>query len=207
MLVYSQHAEQRQAFLGKLHNLAARCSPEAPRNFREKLNQILDQHDASTEDRPAKEEAMGTGAVASAVPVFQSQVGTESLSPAALGKAADPGSASNTVNHPDKERTQGGVSAAPVSPSAVPAARPAQSQVGTRNLSPAVQVKAVDPGSAPKIVNHPKKERMQGGVSAAPVLPSVVPAAKPPQSQVGTGLPSQPKEAIGRVAQAMGQRW
>jgi hypothetical protein len=92
------------------------------------------------EARPAKEEALGNGAVASAGPV-------------------------------------------------------SQFQSGTGNLSPATQVKASDPGSSPKTVNHPNKDRMQDGVSSAPVSPSAVPAAKPSQSQDRTGSPSQPKEA------------
>jgi hypothetical protein len=138
-------AKQRQAFLGKLHNLAAGCSLEALREFREQLNQILNEHDAGSEAkpveaRPAKEEALGNGAVASAGPV-------------------------------------------------------SQFQIGTGNLSPATQVKASDPGSAPKTVNHRNKDRMQDGVSSAPVSQGAVAAVKPSQSQDRTGSPSQPKEA------------
>jgi hypothetical protein len=167
-------AKQRQAFLGKLYNLAASCSPEALRKFRKQLNQILDEHDAGPEDEPAREESMGNGATASAVPVSQSQVGTGNLSPAAQMKAADPGSAPKTVNHPNKERIQGGVSPAPASPSAVPAVEPPQSQVGTGKLSPATQGRAADPGSVPATVNHLDKDRVEGGISSAPVSQNAV---------------------------------
>jgi hypothetical protein len=166
-------ATQRQAFLDKLHNLAAGCSPETLREFREQLNQVLDEHDASPEDGSAKEEALGNGAI----PVSQSQVGTGNLSPATQVKASDAGSA---PNHPD--RKQGGASPAPASQSAVPMANSSQSQVGTGKPSPAAQVRAADAGSAP---NHPN--RTQGGASPAPVSQSAVPAVKPPQSQVRTG--------------------
>jgi hypothetical protein len=91
----------------------------------------LDRHDATTDDRPAKEEALGNGAVASAGPVSQSQIGTGNLSPAAQVKASDPGSAPKVVNHPNKDRMQGGASSAPASPSAAAAAKPPQSQLGT----------------------------------------------------------------------------
>jgi hypothetical protein len=174
-------AKQRQVFLDKLHNLAAGCSPEALREFREQLNQILDkdkdEHDATTEDGPAKEEAMGNGAVASAGPVSQSQNRTGNFSSAAQVKAVDPGSVPATVNHPNKDRMQGGASSAPVSPSAVPEAKPPQSQSGTEKR-PWRNTGRRPPAWIINLVDHPNKDRMQGGVSSAPVSPNAVPAAQ-----------------------------
>ena len=137
-------AKQRQAFLGKLHDLAASCSPEALRKFREQLNQILDkdkeERDASPEAQPvetgpAKEETLGNGAAASATPVSQSQNRTGNPSPVAQVKASDANSAPKTVSPADKDSMQGGASSALVSPNAVPAAKPLQSQVGTGSPS------------------------------------------------------------------------
>jgi hypothetical protein len=137
-------AKQRQAFLGKLHDLAASCSPEALREFREQLNQILDkdkeEHDAIPEAKPveagpAKEDALGNGASASATPVSQSQDRTGNLSPAAQVKAVDPGSVPATVNHLDKDRMHVGAASAPASPTAVPAVKPPQSQNRTGSPS------------------------------------------------------------------------
>jgi hypothetical protein len=71
----------------------------------------------------------------------------------------------------------------------------AQSQLGTENLLPAVQAKTPAPVSAPNAVNQPRnnKDHAQGGIASAPASPSVVAAAKPAQSQVGTGPSSQPE--------------
>ena len=126
-------AKQRQAFLDKLHNLATGCSPEALREFREQLNQILgkdkEEHGASpeaqpVEDRPVKEEALGNGAASSATPVSQSQNRTANLFPATHVKESDPGSVPATVNHLDKDRMHVGASSTPASPTAVPAVAP-----------------------------------------------------------------------------------
>jgi hypothetical protein len=71
-------------------------------------------------------------------------------------------------------------------------ARGIQSQVGTGNPSPA-QVKAV-PGTVRDTVDHTKKEQTRSGVPSVPVPQNAVSAAKPAQSQVGTGSSSQPED-------------
>jgi hypothetical protein len=173
-------AKQRQEFLGKLHGLAARCSPEALREFREQLIQVLDEHDASPEQVP------GNPTVASVVRVPQSQVGTGNPAPAAQAKTANPGVAPDALNHPNKDGQQTGVSPASVSPSGVAVAKLSQSQVGTGNPSPTAQAKASASGAAPNTVNHPNKEGMQG-IPSTPASSSAEPAANHPQSQVETG--------------------
>jgi hypothetical protein len=187
-------AKQRQAFLDKLHNLAASCSPEALREFREQLNQILDndkdQHDAATaaqpaEAGPAKGEPLQNGTVAPSGPLSQSQVETGNPSPAVQVKEPDPASVPKTVSPSDKDRMQDG--SAPASPNPVPTTKPLQSQVETGNPSSAVQAKESDPASAPKTVSLSDKDRMQAGPSSPSASPTSAPAAKPLQSQVGTG--------------------
>jgi hypothetical protein len=197
-------AKQRQAFLDKLHNLAASCSPEALREFREQLNQILgkdkDEHDASPEAKPveagpAKEEALQNGAVASAGPVSQSQVGTGNPSPLAQVKASDANSVPKPVRPLDKNRMQEGASPAPASPSAVPTAKPFQSQVGTGKRRRRRNRRRRKPAWLRESMNRPDQDRVQGGASSTPTLQSTVPAAQPSQSQNRTGTTSQPKEA------------
>jgi hypothetical protein len=181
-------AKQRQAFLDKLHNLATGCSPEALREFREQLNQILDkeEHDASpaakpVEAGPAKEEALGKGAAASVAPVSQSQNRTGKLSSAAQVKAVDPGSVPAAVNHLDKDRTQGGASPAPASPNAVPAAQPSQSHIRTEDR-PWRNTGRRPPTWIMDLVDRSDNGRVQSGLSSAPASPSTAPAAKHPQS-------------------------
>jgi hypothetical protein len=196
-------AKQRQAFLSKLHDLAASCSPEALREFREQLNQILgkdkEEHDASPEAqpveyRPVKEEALGNGAASSATPVSQSQNRTANLSPATHVKESDPGSVPATVNHLDKDRMRSGASPAPASQSDVLAAKPPQPPIGTEE-HPWRNTGRRPPAWIINLVDRSDNGRVQGGASPAPASPGAVPAVKPPQSQNRTGSPSQPREA------------
>jgi hypothetical protein len=168
-------AKQRQAYLGKLHDLAAGCSPEALRRFREQLNQILDkeEHDASpaaepVEAGPAKEETLGNGAAASVTPASQSQNRTGNPSSAAQVKESDPGSA-------------------PASPNAVPAAQPFQSQDRTGKRRRRRNRRRRKPAWLRESMNRPDQSRVQGGASSALASQGAVPAVKTPQSQNRTG--------------------
>jgi hypothetical protein len=62
----------------------------------------------------------------------------------------------------------------------------AQSQLGTRNLPPAVQAKTSAPVSAPNAINRPSnhKDHAQAGIASAPASPSVVAVANPSPAQV-----------------------
>jgi hypothetical protein len=197
-------AKQRQAFLDKLHNLAAGCSPEALREFREQLNQVLDkdrdEHDAISEAKPVeagpvKEEALQNGAVASAGPVSQSQNRNGNLSPAAQAKESGSGSTPNTVNHQNKDRMQNGASSAAASPNAVPTAQPSQSQNRTGKRRRRRNRRRRKPAWLRESMNRPDQDSVQGGASSAPTSQRAVPEAQHSQSQNRTGSPSQPKEA------------
>jgi hypothetical protein len=200
-------ATQEASLLKQLESFAADFGADQFENFRERMDRLfgprknrtaseeqvtradLQSNVQSNVEAQSQLETESASAGAKAIrPVAQSQLGTGNLLPAVQAKTSAPVFAPNSVNQPSnkKDHAQGGIVFAPASPSVVETANP----------SPA-QAQAV-PGAAPDTTVHqdvvnPNKEQTPSGVPSVPVPQNAVSAAKPVQSQVGTGSSPQPE--------------
>jgi hypothetical protein len=160
-------ATQGESLLKRLEDFAADFGAEAFENFRGQMDRFFGPRNNGT-----KAEGQATSAGVPSKVETQSQLKTESEAEA-----------------PSARARQSQVETEPASAGANAVRPAAKSQLGTGNLPPAVQAKTSAPVAAPNAVNQRSnnKDHAQGGIASAPASPSVVVAAKPPQSQVGTG--------------------
>jgi hypothetical protein len=183
-------ATQGESLLRKLKDFAADFGAEEFEKFREQMDRFFGPRNNGT-----KAEGQATSAGVPSNVETQSQLKTESEAGTPSVRASHSqlvplGLRPTNVDEKSVGLTNVfGPETEPASAGAKAIRPVAQSQLGTENLPPEVQAKTPTPVSAPNAVNQPsnKKDHAQGGIASAPASPSVVAAAKPPQSQVGPG--------------------
>jgi len=210
-------AKQRQSLLSVLQSLAAGCSPEALREFRDRMNQILDDRGLSVESGKRDLPDVRNDAFASAAPpatASQSQVGTESPSPDLPEKAAAVG-AVKTEMHLMAEDVRTASSPTLVDQSTVSTAKPSQSQLETEIPIPAAQAEEVSSADVtagiPELPDQNYEEErapcpdgsqfslaadeLEGFGQSAGWEQAVVSAEPPSQSRIETEILSPPAQA------------
>jgi hypothetical protein len=164
-------ATQEESLLKRLEDFASDFGAEAFENFRERLDRLFGPRKiGATAEGPATQPGIQSSGVRFAD--LQSEAQSEVQSEVQSNVRSD-------------VETQSQLKTKPASAGAKAIRPVAQSQLGTGNLSPAVQAKTSAPVSAPNVVNQPSnnKDHAQGGIASAPVSPSVVGTENPSPAQ------------------------